>query len=128
MTSAFFLLRYQKIVIIQDILNLIEILLKGMRNKFRESNQIVQWISKTKYHFNDTRMLMSAVFQRNFLTKSQVQENVFVKCYCYITVLFNNKDLLLYYNVAVYTLVQSEEYFLIWIVKTLTTQTGKSKW
>ena len=42
--------------------------------------------------------------------------------------LFNNKDLLLYYNVTVYTLVQSEEHFLIWIVKTLTTQTGKSKW
>ena len=115
-------------VIIQDILNLIKILLKGMRNKFRESNQIVQWISKTKYRFNDTRMLMSAVFQRYFLTKSQGSKKRFCKiCYCYITVLFNNKDLLLYYNVAVYTLVQSEEYFLIWIVKTLTAQTGKSK-
>ena len=36
-------------------------------------------------------------------------------CYCYITVLFNGKGWLFYYNVAVYILVQSEEeYFLIW--------------
>ena len=86
MTSAFFLLRYQKIVIIQDILNLIEILLKGMRNKLRESNQIVQWISKTKYHFNDTRMLMSAVFQRYFLTKSQGSR----KRFCEMLLLYNS--------------------------------------
>ena len=43
--------------------------------------------------------------------------------------LFNEKGLLLYYNVAVYILVQSEEeYSLIWKEKALTIQTGEGKW
>ena len=37
---------------------------------------------------------------------------------------FNEKGYLLYYNVAVYILVQSEEeYFVIWKVKPLTIET-----
>ena len=49
--------------------------------------------------------------------------------YCYITVLFNGKGWLLYYNVAVCILDQSEEeYSLIWKAKPLTIQTDKDKW
>ena len=40
---------------------------------------------------------------------------------------FNDKDYLLYYNVAVYILIQSEEYSLIWKAKPLTIQTDKGK-
>ena len=32
----------------------------------QKSNQIVQWINKTNYHFNNTRMLMSAFFKDFF--------------------------------------------------------------
>ena len=50
-------------------------------------------------------------------------------CYCYVTVLFNEKGQLLYCNVAVYILVQSEEeYDLIWKAKPVTIQTDKGKW
>ena len=49
-------------------------------------------------------------------------------CYCYITLLFNDKGQLLYYSVAVYILVQSEEHSFIWKAKPLTIQTDKGKW
>ena len=43
--------------------------------------------------------------------------------------LFNDKDWLFYYIVAVYILVQSEEeYSLIWKAKLLIIQTDKGKW
>ena len=49
------------------------------------------------------------------------------KWYYYNTVLFSNQ--LLYYNAAVYVLVQSEEqYSLIWKAKPLKIQTEKDKW
>ena len=52
-----------------------------------------------------------------------------MKCYCYITVLFNDKGQLLYYNVAVHILDQSEEECsLIWKAKPLKIQTEKGKW
>ena len=42
--------------------------------------------------------------------------------------LFNDKGQVLYYNVAVYILVQAEEeYSLIWKAKPLTNQTVKGK-
>ena len=44
------LLRYWKIVFFQDIFNFIVILFK-MHEKFRESNQIVQWINKRNCSF-----------------------------------------------------------------------------
>ena len=50
-----------------------------MRNKFRESNQIVHWINKTNYHFNNTRMLMSAFFNNIFQQNFKVQKSVFMK-------------------------------------------------
>ena len=43
--------------------------------------------------------------------------------------LINGKGLLLYYNVAIYILVQSEEeYSLTWKAKPIIIQTGKGKW
>ena len=50
-----------------------------MRNKFRESNQILQWINKANYHFNNTRMLMSAFFKDIFQQDFKVQKTVFMK-------------------------------------------------
>ena len=48
-------------------------------------------------------------------------------CYCYITVLFNDKDQLLC-DVAIYVLVQSEEeYAIIWKSKPIAIQNGKDK-
>ena len=41
---------------------------------------------------------------------------------------FNDNDQVLYYNVAVYILAQSEEYSLISKVKPLTIQTEKGEW
>ena len=38
------------------------------------------------------------------------------------------KGQLFYYNVALYILVQSEEYSLIWKAKPLTIQIDKGKW
>ena len=73
---------------------------------------------------------MSAFFKDIFKIKFQGSKKRFYEiCYCYVTVVFNDKGKLLYYNVEVYILVQSEEdYYLIWKSKPLTIQTGKSKW
>ena len=50
-------------------------------------------------------MLISASFKDIFQQNLNVQKGIFIEiCYCYITY---------YYNVAVYILVQSEEYPLI---------------
>ena len=49
-----------------------------MRNKFTESNQIVQWIRQT-IHFNNTRMLMPAFFKDIFQQNVKVQKSVFMK-------------------------------------------------
>ena len=38
-------------MIFEDIFNFIVILFKMHENKFRESNQIAQWIDKTNYLF-----------------------------------------------------------------------------
>ena len=46
----------------------------------------------------------------------------------FLPVLFHDKGYVLYYNVAVYMLVQAEEeYSLIWKVKPLTIQIDKGK-
>ena len=68
---------------------------------------------------------MSAFFKRYLLRKFEGSNKSFYEiCSCYITVLFNNKGQLLYYNVGVYALVESqEEYSLIWKAKLLTIQT-----
>ena len=49
-----------------------------MRNRFGESNQIVQWINKTNYSyhslsFNKTKILMSAFFKDIFVQNFKVQ-------------------------------------------------------
>ena len=54
-------------------------------------------------------MLMSAFFKDIFQQNFKVQKSVYEICYCCITVPFNDKGQVLYYNVAVYILVQSEE-------------------
>ena len=69
---------------------------------------------------------MSAFFKISF--KKDLKKRFYEIYYCYITVLFNHKGQLLYYNVAVYILVQSEEeYSLIWKAKPVTIQTDKGK-
>ena len=100
-----------------------------MRNKFSESNHIVKWINKQTIQFYNLRMLMLVFFKDIFQQNFKVQKRVFHEIsYCYITVLFNDKSQLLYYNVAVYVSVQSEkEYSLIWKAKLLTIQTDKGK-
>ena len=63
-----------------------------MRNKFRESNQIGQWINKTKYLFKKHKNADVSIFQRYLSTKFQGSEERFYEIrYCYMTVLFNDK-------------------------------------
>ena len=63
-----------------------------MRNKFRERNQIVQWINKINYSFLQHKNVDVSIFQRYLLTKFQGSKQHFYEiCYCYITVLFNDK-------------------------------------
>ena len=70
---------------------------------------------------------MSAFFKDIFQQSFKAQRRVFIYFieifYCHITVLFNDK--LLYYNAAVYILVESEEYSLIWKVKQRLTDPDK---
>ena len=49
-----------------------------MRNKFRESNQIVQWITQI-IHFTNTGTLMSAFFKDIFQQSFKLQKSVFMK-------------------------------------------------
>ena len=90
-----------------------------MRNKFRESNQMSSF-------FKD-------IFQQNF----KAQKSVFMKYVIFISKIlrlhspsvFNDKVFLLYYNVAVYISVQSdEEYSPIWKAKPLSNQVDKGRW
>ena len=105
-----------------------------MRNKFRESNQIVQWINKTNYSFKQYKNADVSIFQRYLSTKFQVQKRAFMKYFIFLSQIihlyslsfFNGKGQLLYYNVAAFILVQSEEeYPLIWKAEPLTIQTDK---
>ena len=49
-----------------------------MRNRFRKSNQIVQWIHKANC-FTNTLMLMSSFFKDIFQQNVKVQKSVFMK-------------------------------------------------
>ena len=60
-----------------------------MRNKFTESNEIVQWISKTNCSFYQHKNADANIFQRYLSTKFQGSKKRFYEiCYCHITVLF----------------------------------------
>ena len=64
-----------------------------MRNKFRESNQIVQWINTKNYSFSQHKNADVSIFQRYLSTKFQGSKRRFYEVrYCYIRVLFNDKD------------------------------------
>ena len=70
-------------------------------------------------HFNNKRMLMSVFFKDIFQQNFRVQKYVFMKCYCYKTVLFNDKAS--YFIIIVYIFIKSEEkYSLIWKAKPVT--------
>ena len=63
-----------------------------MGNKVRESNQIVQRINKTNYSFQQRKSTDVSTFQRYLSTKFQGSKKLFYEiCYCYTTVLFNDK-------------------------------------
>ena len=63
-----------------------------MRNKFSESNQIVQCINKTNYLFQQLKNADASIFQIYLLTKFQGSKKRFYEIfYCCITVLFNEK-------------------------------------
>ena len=54
-----------------------------MRNKFRESNQIVQWINKTTYIFYYVNNADVRIFQRYLSTKFQgSKKRCYEICYC----------------------------------------------
>ena len=80
---------------------------------------------------------MSAFFRDTFQQNFKVQKSAFMKYIIVISQIirlyslsfFNGKGYLLYYNVAVYIFVQSEEeYPPIWKATPLTIQTDESKW
>ena len=50
-----------------------------MRNMFRESNQIVQWITKKAINLNKTTILMLAFFKDTFQQSFKVEKTVFMK-------------------------------------------------
>ena len=50
-----------------------------------------------------------SLYFRYFHKISRFKKCFYKICYCYITVIFNDKGKLLYYNEAAYILVQSEE-------------------
>ena len=56
-----------------------------MRNKFRESNQIVQWINKTNYSFKQYKNADVSIFQRYLSTKFQVQKRAFMKYFIFLS-------------------------------------------
>ena len=63
-----------------------------MLNKFRESNQIVQWINKTNYSISQHKNADVNIFKGYISTKFQGSKMCFYEiCYYYITVLFNGK-------------------------------------
>ena len=66
---------------------------------------------------------------RQAIQNSKIQKKSFYEiCYGYMTVFINDKGQLLYYNVAVYIFIQSEEeYSLIWKAKPQTIQIDKGK-
>ena len=58
--------------------NIVQNAVCKMRNRFRKSNQIVQWINKANC-FTNTLMLMSSFFKDIFRQNVQVQKSVFMK-------------------------------------------------
>ena len=63
-----------------------------MRNKFSESNQILQSINKTNYLFQQLKNADASIFQIYLLKKFQGPKKGFYEIfYCCITVLFNEK-------------------------------------
>ena len=54
-----------------------------MRNKFRESNQILLWLNKTN-HFSNTRMLMSAFLNISFTKILKLVSAIFYQIYIFL--------------------------------------------
>ena len=63
-----------------------------MSNKFKEGDQIVQWINKINCPFYQHKNVDFSIFLRYLSTKFQGSKKHFYGiCYCYISVLFNEK-------------------------------------